>query len=159
VYNTWIEALTIGLPAWAVCAWLVRYYGGTLVTRCAIAAALMVFASLQIDQAHGMIDLHFGIFVLLAFLLYYRDWVPLVFAAAVIAVLHLAFDLLQRAGQPFWVFASVGGFGIVLVHAAFVVIETALLVWMAIQLRAQIELWAVIPPSCRGRPGNLRMAT
>ena len=38
-YHTGTEALTIGIPTWAVCAWLVRAYGGTLVTRCAIGAA------------------------------------------------------------------------------------------------------------------------
>src|SRR5271157_3059633 len=75
--HTWPEALIIGLPAWLVCTWLVWAYGGALVTRCAIAAALMVFAALQIHQAHGMIEVHFSIFVLLAFLLFYRDWIPL----------------------------------------------------------------------------------
>src|SRR5450631_84069 len=138
-HHTWPEALVIGLPAWAVCAWLERSYGGALVTRCAIAASLMIFAALQIHQTHGMIEMHFSIFVMLAFLLFYRDWIPLVFAAGVIAVHHLAFDALQRAGQPIWVFASAGGIGIVLVHAVFVVFETALLVWIAIKLRSEIE--------------------
>jgi len=139
-HHSWPEALTIGIPAWLVCAWLVRYYGGTLVTRCAIAASLMIFSSLLIDQTHGMIEAHFTIFVLLAFLLYYRDWVPLVVAAGVIAALHLATDLLQSAGQPIWVFASPGSIGLVLVHALFVISETLLLVWMAIQMRREIQL-------------------
>ena len=138
-YHTWTEVFTIGIPAWAVSAWLVRAFGGALVTRCAIGAALMVFATLLIHQSRGMIEAHFAIFVLIAFLLFYRDWIPLVIATAVIAVLHLGFDALQRAGQPVWVFASAGGFGIVILHAVFVVIETALLVWMAIQLRREIE--------------------
>ena len=138
-YHTWTEALMVGVPAWLVSAWLVFAFGGALVTRCAIAAALMIFASLLIHQSHGMIEAHFSIFVLLAFLLFYRSWVPLVVAAAVIAVLHLGFDALQRAGQPVWVFAATGGFGIVLLHAAFVVIETALLVWMTVVLRREID--------------------
>jgi len=138
-YHTWAQALVIGVPAWAICAWLVRAQGGTLVTRCAVAAALMVLSSLQIDQAHGMIEEHFTIFVLLAFLLIYRDWVPLVVAAGVIAVLHLSLDLLQNAGQPVWVFAISGGLSIVLLHAAYVIAETVLLVWMSIQMRAEID--------------------
>ena len=138
-YHTWAEALVIGVPAWAVCAQLARTQGGTQVTRCAIAAALMVLAGLHIHQAHGLIEAHFEIFVLLAFLLYYRDWLPLVVAAGVVAVHHLAFDLLQRYGQPVWVFAAEGGIGIVLLHAAFVVFETALLVWMAVKLRDEIS--------------------
>jgi methyl-accepting chemotaxis protein len=138
-HRTLDAVLAIGLPAALLPAWLVWTLPGRLVTRCAIAASLMIFAALHIHQSHGMIEIHFSIFVLLSFLLFYRDWIPLVFAAAVIAVHHLAFDALQRAGQPIWVFASAGGIGIVLVHAAFVVFETALLVWMAITLRGEIE--------------------
>jgi methyl-accepting chemotaxis protein len=138
-HQTFDIALAIGLPAALFPAWLVWVRPGALVTRCAIAASLMTFAALQIHQAHGVIEAHFTIFVLLAFILFYRDWIPLVFAAGVIAVHHLAFDILQRAGQPIWVFASAGGIGIVLVHAVFVVVETALLVWMAIKLRGEIE--------------------
>jgi methyl-accepting chemotaxis protein len=136
--NEWLPALAVGLPTWALCGWLVQSYGGQVVTRCAIAAGLMVFSGLQIHQAHGMIEAHFSVFVLLALPLYYRDWVPLVVAAAVIAVHHIGFDMLQRAGAPVWVFASNGGLGIVLLHAAYVVFETALLVLMAVRLRREI---------------------
>jgi methyl-accepting chemotaxis protein len=139
LHNTWSEALWIGVPTLAVCAWLVSAHGGELVTRCAIAAGLMVFAALQVHQVHGMIEMHFAFFVLLAFLLYYRDWVPLIVAAAVVAVHHLAFDILQRAGSGVWLFEAHSGFGIVLLHAAFVVFETALLVLMAVKLRAEVS--------------------
>src|SRR5277367_6379078 len=71
-YGTWAEALAIAVPALAVCAWLVRAHSGALVTRCAIAAALVIVTALHIHQAHGMIEIHFGLFVLLAFLLIYR---------------------------------------------------------------------------------------
>jgi methyl-accepting chemotaxis protein len=138
-HQTLDAVLAIGLPAALVPAWFVWARSGELVTRCAIASSLMIFAALQIHQAHGMIEIHFSVFVLLAFLLFYRDWIPLVFAAGVIAIHHLAFDALQRSGQPIWVFASANGIGIVLVHAAFVIFETALLVWMAIALRSEIE--------------------
>jgi methyl-accepting chemotaxis protein len=138
-HQTFDAAVAIGIPAALVPAWLVWVRSGALVTRCAIAASLMIFAALQIHQAHGMIEMHFIIFVLLAFLLFYRDWIPLVFAAGIIAVHHLTFDALQRAGQPLWVFASTGGIGIVLVHAVFVVFETAMLVWVSVKLRGEIE--------------------
>ena len=138
-YQTFGLALAVGLPAALVPAFLVWKNTGALVTRCAIAASMMIFAALGIHQTHGMIEAHFAIFVLLAFLVLYRDWVPLVLAAGLIAVHHLAFDLVQGAGGSVWVFASARGIGIVLVHAAFVVFETGLLVWMAVQLRAEIE--------------------
>jgi methyl-accepting chemotaxis protein len=139
-YHTWQEALFIGAPTLGVVAWLVRNRPGALVTRVATAAGVMVFTGLHIHQAHGMLEMHFGVFVLLAFLLCYRDWVPLVVAAGVIATHHLAFDLMQRLGQPVWVFAAHTGFSIVLIHAAYVVFETALLVFVSIRLRTEIDV-------------------
>jgi len=138
-YHTFDAALIVGLPATLVPACLVWARPGALLTRCTIAASLMVFSALQIQQSHGMIEMHFSIFAMLAFLLFYRDWIPLVFAAGIIIVHHLLFDAMQRAGLPFWVFGSAGGIVLVLIHAAFVIFETALLVWIAVQLRAEIE--------------------
>lgn len=138
-YGTWTEALVIGLPAALIPAWLVGVRAGELVTRCSIAASLVIFTALQIHQTHGMIELHFGFFVLLAFLLFYRDWIPLVVAAGLTAVHHLVFDFMQRSGGHVWVFAANTGFGIVVIHAVYVVFETALLVWMAVKLRAEAE--------------------
>jgi methyl-accepting chemotaxis protein len=110
---------------------------GSALTRCAMGAAFMIFTGLHVHQGHGMLELHFGVFVLLAVLLYYRDWLPIVAAAGVIAVHHLAFDYLQRSGSPLWVFAENTGFHIVLVHAGYVVVESAMLVYLALQLRRE----------------------
>jgi methyl-accepting chemotaxis protein len=139
LYGTWGEAFAIGAPTAGIVAWLVATRPGELVTRCTIAAALMIFTGLHIHQVHGMIEMHFGFFVLLAFLLFYRDWVPLVVAVGVVAVHHFAFDFLQRSGAPVWVFAANTGFSIVLIHAAYAIFETGLLIVMAVRLRAEIE--------------------
>jgi methyl-accepting chemotaxis protein len=132
-YGTWSEAIVIGLPAVLVPTALLFLAPGSAITRNAIAAAFMVFAALQIHQAHGMIEMHFGIFVLLAFLLYYRDWIPVVTGAAVIAVHHLSFNYLQAAGTGVFVFPERTGLDLVIIHAAFVVFEAAILIYMAIQ--------------------------
>jgi methyl-accepting chemotaxis protein len=139
VYGTWTEALVIGVPTAGVVAWLVSANSGALLTRCTIAAALMVFTALHIHQMHGMIEMHFGVFVLLAFLLFYRDWVPLVVAVGVVAVHHFVFDFMQRSGAGVWVFAANTGFNIVLIHAAYALFETGLLIVMAVRLQAEIE--------------------
>jgi methyl-accepting chemotaxis protein len=133
-YDTWTAAALIGVPAFVVAAAQVVFRPGALLTRVTVAMASMVFSGLLIHQAQGMIELHFTVFVLLATLLYYRDWVPIVAAAGTIAVHHLAFDWMQRQGVGVWVFAENTGFSIVLVHAAFVVVESGVLVWMAIRL-------------------------
>jgi len=138
-YDTWTEALAIGVPTTFVCAALVLWHPGALVTRCAVAAALMILTGLNIHQAHGMLELHFGVFVLLAFLLFYRDWIPLVVAAAVIAVHHVALDYAQQQGGSAWVFAGNAGASMVVIHATYVIVETALLVWIATKLEAEVR--------------------
>lgn len=137
-YDTWTEALVIGLSSAAVPTILTYIYGGTRLTRAAHAAAFMVFSALHIHQAHGMIEMHFGIFVLLAFLLYYRDWVPVLTAAAVIAVHHVAFFFMQQSGYPVFVFTAGAGFNMVVIHAAYVVFETGVLIYLAVKLRSEL---------------------
>ena len=136
-YGTWFEALTIGVPTMAVTAFLVKTQPGALLTRLFVGAAFMIMCALHIHQGHGMIELHFGIFALLAILLFYRDWRPVTVAAAVIAVHHLSFNFLQEWGYGVWVFDRMTGFGIVLVHAAYVVVETAIVAYMATRLAAE----------------------
>ncbi|KAA1176429.1 methyl-accepting chemotaxis protein [Marinobacter salinexigens] len=87
--------------------------------------------------------------MLLAFLLYYRDWLPIVFAAGIIAVHHLAFNYLQVSTDiPVYVFTANTGLEIVLLHAAYVVFESAILVVMSIKLRREAreteDVYAVV---------------
>lgn len=136
-HATWGLALLVGLPAVLVPALLVYTAPGALVTRLVISVAFMVFSALEIQQAHGMIEMHFGIFVLLAFLLYYRDWLTIFTAAAVIAVHHLLFNFWQEAGYPVWVFDHGPSLAMVFTHAAYVVFESVLLGYMAVQGRRE----------------------
>ena len=136
--GSWLPALLVGLPAAAVPLLLSRTAAGALVTRLAVAMAAMIFAALLIHQTQGMIEAHFGIFVLLAFLLLYCDWRPLVAAAALIAVHHLGFFALQASGAGVFVFPKIAGVSVVLIHALYVVCETALLCFMASMLRSMV---------------------
>lgn len=126
-HGTWAEALLIGLPALGVPAMMGHILPGERVTRIAYGCGFMVFAALHIHQGHGMLELHFGIFALLAFLLQYRDPWPILAGAGVIAVHHLTFNFMQEAGFGVYVFEVRTGLDIVLVHAAYVVAETAIL--------------------------------
>ena len=134
-YGTWILALSIALPLAVVSTLLYMMMPGSLTTRLANGAIFMVMTALHIDQGHGMIAIHFGVFVLLAVLLFYRDWMPVITAAAVIAVHHLSFNYLQASGYPVYVFANGTGLSMVLIHAAYVVFESAILVYFCRQLR------------------------
>jgi methyl-accepting chemotaxis protein len=132
-YDTWLLAFTVGFGLGLVSSAMGFLLAARRATRIANAVIFMGFAALFIQQMHGMIEMHFGIFVLLAFLLFYRDWIPLVVAALAIAVHHLGFHFLQGQGVGVYVFPGPCGIGIVFVHAAFVVFETALLLYMAIR--------------------------
>ena len=54
-------------------------------------------------------------------------------AAAVIAVHHILFNYLQAQGLPVYVFANGPSWLMVFTHAAYVVFESALLIYMALQ--------------------------
>lgn len=133
------QALLVGAPALAVPLGLYLAAPGSLAVRLAIAASMMIYPALMIQLNHGLVEMHFGIFVLLAFLLAYCDWRPVVFAAGVIAVHHLGFDALQRAGVGVYVFSESQGFGWVLLHAAYVVVEAGVLCYLAVMLARLLE--------------------
>ena len=131
-YNTWIEAIVIGVLSLGGAFAVYKIAPGSLVSSCANAVALMMFVALHIHQARGLIEMHFGVFVGLALLFAYRDWRPLLVGAGLIAVHHASFNLMQENGVGVWVFdADRLGWGIVLIHALYVVVETGALIWLA----------------------------
>src|SRR5450830_1463674 len=130
LHGTWNWALLVGLPTAIVPSLFIWRAPEVFATRALVASALMVFAALFIHQAAGMTELHFGIFVLLAFLLCYRDWKVILVAALVIAIHHLSFSYLQEWGYGVICFTK-PGFGEVVLHALFVVIESAVLAYLA----------------------------
>ncbi|MGK0474853.1 MAG: methyl-accepting chemotaxis protein [Oleispira sp.] len=136
-YDTWAEALLIGLPAALIPTLLANTQATSASTRIAFGISLMIFAALHIQQAHGMLEIHFGIFVGLAMLLYFRDWRPVLAAAATIAVHHVLFSYLQQSNSSIYVFESINNFNIVLIHAAYVVVEAGLIIYLC--LKAEVE--------------------
>ncbi|HEX8832234.1 MAG TPA: hypothetical protein VF705_13755, partial [Longimicrobium sp.] len=144
LHGTWGAALGIGTPIVALACLATWLLPGRFVSRALVAATLMLISGVLIHQTAGMIETHFHIFASLAFLLLYRDWrVPLI-GAAVVAVHHFGLDLLQRSGAPVHVFNHTGGLEVVAVHAAWVVFETAILVYMSIILAAETRQAAAL---------------
>ncbi|MDX5411083.1 MAG: methyl-accepting chemotaxis protein [Thauera sp.] len=155
--DTWAIALAVGLPALLVPGALAAAGAGTLLSRLAIAAAFMVFSALTIQQFGGAIEAHFGIFVLLAFLLYYRDWRPILLAAVLIAAHHLAFNYLQALNWGVVVFSDGASLARVLVHAAYVVVQAGMLMYMALRLEREAQVSARVGQlAARIGEGDLR---
>ena len=109
--------------------------GGTLASRLVLAATLMSSVALHIQLGRGTLEFHFGVFATLALLLVWRDWRPVVLAAGLIAVHHIAFDRLQAAGVGVYCLAE-PDFLKILLHAGYVVVQTGFGIYMTSVMRA-----------------------
>lgn len=135
--GSWGEALWVGAPLALTMLALARVAPGRLPTRLAMGAAYMGYSALLIHQMGGLIEMHFHIFVSLAFFLMYRDWRVPVAAAVTVAAHHAAFHWLHLRGVPVWIFRDHMGWDIVALHAGFVVMETAMLVYLSVVLAGE----------------------
>lgn len=146
------SAMAISLSIAGLIAW--RVAPGTLFSRLSLSVIGMLMVALHIQLSMGLTELHFGVFVFLAFLLVYRDWRPIVVAAATIAAHHIAFDRLQAFGWPVFCMTA-PNFALVLVHAAFVVVQTAVEIVMAVGMRSDAiesqELHTLCKPTPDGQ--------
>ncbi|MES2842166.1 MAG: methyl-accepting chemotaxis protein [Pseudomonadota bacterium] len=104
---------------------------GSLGSRLVLTFTLVSLVALHIQLAHGELEFHFGVFVTLALVLVYLDWRPIVFAAGLFAVHHFLFDRLQAMGLGFYC-TTEANFWRVMLHAAYVVIQTGLEVVLAL---------------------------
>lgn len=132
-WGTWKLAVGVGLLLAGIPTFFIFIRPGSLLSRLSVAVSFMLFCALHIHQAMGVTELHFGIFVLLAVLLCYRDWRVIVTAATVAAVHHLSFNYLQQLGWNTICFVE-PSLGRVIAHAAYVVMETTVLTYIAVWL-------------------------
>jgi methyl-accepting chemotaxis protein len=96
---------------------------------------LVSLVALHIQLAGGQIELHFGVFVVMAFLLVYLDWTVIVFGALLFAVHHIAFDRLQAAGLGLFC-TTEADLARTLVHAVYLLIQAAIETLLAVSMRA-----------------------
>lgn len=137
-YDALLMAFLISMPAFVVPLLIWRVAAGSFLLRLAIATALVFNVAIHIQASHGLIEMHFGVFAILAFLLAYRDWRVIVYGAALVAVHHVVLNFLQAANYNVWVFRNGADFGIVILHAAFVVFESVILVFLCLQFKKEL---------------------
>ena len=143
-YDVLLMSMLIAIPAFVVPFFIWRAAAGSFLLRLAIATALVIDVAIHIQASHGLIEMHFGVFTILAFLLAYRDWRIIVYAASLIAVHHLALNFLQAANYNVWIFRNGADFGIVTLHASFVVFEAVILVLLALQFKRELVHLATV---------------
>ncbi len=117
-------------------------FGGTSMSRILFGMLIMAFPIIMIQQHLGRIEMHFHVFVVLAFMSLYKDILPLVAAALTIAVHHLLFTYLQlngvTLGDTAIVLFNYGcGWDITFLHAAFVVLEAIVLGYVIYMITSQ----------------------
>ncbi|PBS11893.1 chemotaxis protein [Lysobacteraceae bacterium NML93-0792] len=139
INGSWTPFWTLALPAFALMAAHVWLAPGARVTRIWASLMMMTIIAVTIHQSRGLVEMHFGIFVVLALLLYYRDWAPVLAGAVYIAAHHVLLFWLQSRGLPYYGFAPGSGAGVLALHAGFVVVETAVVCVMAVQLRRELD--------------------
>ncbi|CUS47563.1 MAG: chemotaxis signal relay system methyl-accepting signal transducer [Idiomarinaceae bacterium HL-53] len=131
-HGFWLPAFIVGIPSVIIPWAFYKNLGDTLLSRVSFGVSFMFLVALQIHLAMGLTEIHFGIFVLLAILVVFRDWLVILSAAVVIAVHHILFMYLQASGASFYILPEEYlSFSIILVHALYVVAESVVLIIIA----------------------------
>jgi len=130
--TSWIAGSLAGAITAAVttAVWLSDRDGA--LTRYTIGIAQIMMVSLLVWLSHGpmQIDVHMYYFASFAVLTAFCDWQVIVLAAAVTAVHHLGLNFLM----PLAVFPNGANLWRVMLHAAIVVMEAAVLTWLTAYL-------------------------
>jgi methyl-accepting chemotaxis protein len=154
-------AFSFAMPLAILATLATTFFRGRLISRLIFAFILMAFSALLIQLGEGETEYHFSVFVLLSALLAWRDWRPLVMGATVIAIHHLVFNYLQEYNLYHIVIFMRTGLHMVMMHGAFVVVQTLFLVVLAVRMEQDAvsasevaKLAAVI----NREPGSLTLA-
>ena len=138
VYNSIMTALFVGLLLLAgpLTTQVVKPF--SKLSQSLYAFSFISFVTLQVHLAQGLIEIHFGYFVMLAILYAFQAKTPILVGAVTAAVYHVGFAIMQASGSNLFIFetdstlvTSVGIPMFIFVHAAYVVVETGVLVFMA----------------------------
>ena len=133
-------AVILGVPIVALPLILSVTQPGRFITQVCQAVGTQLMTALHIHLSFGLIEMHFEIFVLLAFLAYFRDWRVIAAATAVVAVHHIGFFFMQQGGTPVYIFETGHiTYGILLLHAGFALTEGAVLMLMAHKAKQEGE--------------------
>ncbi len=111
---------------------------GGMLSQTGLPVLGMAMVGLLIHAARGHNEAHFAVFAFLACTVVYRHWGAVVAGAAAIAVHHLSFNYMQE-----WAWGPIcftqPGLGLVIEHAIYVIVESAMLVLLAQRARADFE--------------------
>lgn len=128
LFSAYLLGFVTGGILSAITYFTYRSFKGTQTYRYVIALVLLTFSIIMIQQSLGRIEMHFHVFAALSFLVIYKDYKIISLASVFILLHHLTFNYLQEFNihifdKPIIVFNYGCGLDIVLMHAAFVILE------------------------------------
>jgi PAS domain S-box-containing protein len=131
-YHTYTLGIVGGGVLYFITLFAYQFYKGTPIMRILVAIAFMTYTIISIQQNLGRIEMHFHVFIALAFLTIYKDFIPVAVASIYIALHHLLFTYLQLHnisifGTPIMLFNYGCGWSIAFLHAFYVVFEWVVL--------------------------------
>lgn len=141
-YGEYLLGIIGGGALFAMAFLVYTFFKGESISRVMIGVLIMGFPIIMIQQHLGRIEMHFHIFVVLAFMSLYKDILPVIASALTIAVHHLLFTYLQLSessigGTKIIIYNYGCGWDIAFLHAAFVIIEAAVLIYMIYMITKQ----------------------
>ncbi|EAR11082.1 methyl-accepting chemotaxis protein [Reinekea blandensis] len=138
IFDEAVSAFVIGLLLIAGPLIVQRISPYSALSAGVMAFSYMSLVTLQVHLTHGLIEIHFGYFTMLAILYAYQRISTILVAAAAAAVYHIGFSVLQSSGAAVFLYpegsqlvAAVGIPMFIVVHAAYVVVEAIVLILMA----------------------------
>ena len=132
--GTWTEAIVISLLTVSLPLYLIQTKPLHYLTRHSVAIAIQILTALHIQQTQGLVEMHFEIFCVLAFLTTYKDWRVIVTSVVVVAIHHVLFFLLQANGYPIYIFQeNYVLVYILLIHAFFAIAEGGVLMYISLK--------------------------
>ncbi|WP_196139227.1 methyl-accepting chemotaxis protein [Aliikangiella sp. G2MR2-5] len=141
VYGTWLEAIVLG-GVLAVPAFIfATLRAGEALTRHVLTVSLLGLVALHVQQLNGMVEAHFGFFVVTAFLFIYKDWKLFATVLTVGVIHHGSFYLLQKADTGIVVFnQSNSTLWVLFQHAFYLALECIVLAKAAVSSSLEAEL-------------------
>ena len=139
--NELTTAFLIATPLLVINILISKFTDNNEITQCIYVCILMLMISLHVHLLGGMIEAHFGYFVILAISIVYFSSKVIIAGAISAAVIHLIMHFLQEAGLPIYLFPHMQhSLGIVLLHAMYVVIEAIVLINIAWLFKPLVQI-------------------
>jgi methyl-accepting chemotaxis protein len=140
IYDSYLSAFVIGLPALLVPIYFYKTAANKAIAGHISALSAMIFAALHIHQANGLIEVHFEIFILLAFLIIFQDWRVFITAILVVAIHHVSFYFLQVNDTGVFIFDEERLlFTTVIIHAVYAIAESIIAGYIAHSMKVESE--------------------